>query len=384
VSAGSDLDLRTLTSAQLEAAFESAEPLTVGIEEEVMLLDPQTFDLWPGAGELLGRLRGDPRFKPELPASQLEILTAPTSSAEEALASLAAGRQDLVNAASGQARPAAAGVHPFSPAMGELNSSERYGRIRDEYGGIARRQLVAALQVHVSIGGADRTLRVYNALRGYLPEIAALAANAPIYEGRDTGLASVRPKIAELLPRQGMPPAIESWAAFAGELRWGAVAGVVGEPRLWWWELRPHADFGTLEVRVPDAQTSLADAGAVVGFVHCLAAWLCERHDGGEELRAVPTWRIEENRWSAARYGVAGRMADLQSGETEPTRERLLALMDGLEPVSRRLGSTALLDSARQLAEENGASRQREAFESAGAVGLTAWLADRFLAGDVG
>ncbi len=379
MSAGSDLDLRTLTAAQLEAVFESPEPLTVGVEEEVMLLDPQTFDLWPGAGELLGRLQGDPRFKPELPASQLEILTTPTSSAEEALASLAAGRQDLVNAASGQARPAAAGVHPFSPAMGELNSSERYGRIRDEYGGIARRQLVAALQVHVSIGGAERTLRVYNALRGHLPEIAALAANAPIYEGRDTGLASVRPKIAELLPRQGMPPAIESWAAFAGELRWGAVAGVVAEPRLWWWELRPHAEFGTLEVRVPDAQTSLADAGGVVGFVHCLAAWLCERHDAGEELGAAPTWRIEENRWSAARYGVAGRMADLQTGGTVPTRERLLALMDELEPVSRRLGSTALLDSARRLAEENGASRQRETFESAGAVGLAAWLADRFL-----
>jgi carboxylate-amine ligase len=379
VSAGSDLELRTLTAAQLEAVFESPEPLWVGIEEEVMLLDPQTFDLWPGAPELLARLRGDPRFKPELPASQLEIITAPTPSPEEALAALAAGRQDLANAARGEARPAAAGVHPFSPAMGELNSSERYEHIRAEYGGIARRQLVAALQVHVSIGGAERTLRVYNALRGYLPEIAALAANAPIYEGRDTGLASVRPKIAELLPRQGAPPAIESWATFASELRWGALAGAVGEPRLWWWELRPHAEFGTLEVRVPDAQTSVGEAGSVVGFVHSLAAWLCERYDAGEELTAAPTWRIEENRWSAARHGLDGDLADLESGETTPTRERLLELIEEVEPVGRRLGSKALLESARSLATANGAMRQRETFESRGAVGVAAALADRFL-----
>jgi carboxylate-amine ligase len=377
VSAG--LDPRTLTAGQLEAVFESPEPLAVGIEEEVMLLDAATFDLWPGAGELLGRLQGDPRFKPELPASQLEIITAPTPSAEEALASLAAGRQDLANAARGEARPAVAGVHPFSPALGELGSAERYEHIRDEYGGIARRQLVAALQVHVAIGGADRTLRVYNAMRGYLPEIAALAANAPIYEGRDTGLASVRPKIAELLPRQGVPPAIETWASFADELRWGALAGAVGEPRLWWWELRPHAEFGTLEVRVPDAQTSLDDAAGIVGFVHCLAAWLCERHDAGEDLATAPTWRIEQNRWSAARYGVDGRMADLKSGETRPTRERLLDLMDVLDSASHRLGEAALLDSARRLTEVNGAMRQRQTFESAGAVGLAAWLAERFL-----
>ncbi len=379
MSAGSDLDLRTLTAAQLEAVFESPEPLTVGIEDEVMLLDTDTLDLWPGAAALLARLQGDPRFKPELPASQLEIITAPTPSAEEALASLAAGRQGLADAARGEARPAAAGVHPFSPAMGELGSSERYEHIRNEYGGIARRQLVAALQVHVSIGGADRTLRVYNAMRSYLPEIAALAANAPIYEGRDTGLASVRPKIAELLPRQGVPPAIETWASFAGELRWGALAGAVDEPRLWWWELRPHAEFGTVEVRVPDAQTSLDDAAGIVGFVHCLAAWLCERHDAGEDLVAAPTWRIEQNRWSAARYGVEGRMADLESGETKPTRERLVELMGELEPASHRLGSTGLLASARRLADANGAIRQRETFESEGAVGLAAWLAERFL-----
>jgi carboxylate-amine ligase len=379
VSAGSDLDLRTLTAAQLEAVFERAEPLTIGIEEEVMLLDPETFDLWPGAAELLGRLRGDPRFKAELPASQLEIITAPTTSADEALAALGAGREDLVNAARGEARPAVAGVHPFSSARGELASSELYAHIIAEYEPVARRQLVGALQVHVAAGGAARTLAVYNALRGYLPEIAALAANAAIYEGRDSGLASVRPKIAELLPRQGVPPAIESWADLARAFRWGARAGAMEAPRMWWWELRPHLEFGTLEVRVPDAQTSLDDASGIVGFVQCLVARLCELHDAGEDLDAPPTWRIEENRWSAARHGLEGRMADLETGEAKPTRERLVELMEEVEPAADRLGSATLLSSARRLAEVNGAIRQRETFASAGAVGLATSLADRFL-----
>src|SRR5213075_2861884 len=134
------------------------------------------------------------------------------------------------------------------------------------------------LQVHVAPGDAERTLAVYNALRGHLPELAALAANAPFHAGRDTGFASVRPLIGGLLPRQGVPPAIPSWEAFAETLRWGRVAGAVPEPRRWWWELRPHLAFGTLELRVPDAQTTVADAAAVAAFVHALVARLGERH----------------------------------------------------------------------------------------------------------
>ena len=379
VSAGSDLDLRTLTAAQLEAVFESPEPLTVGIEDEVMLLDADTLDLWPGAAALLARLEGDPRFKSELPASQLEIITAPTSSAEEALASLAAGRQGLADAARGEARPAAAGVHPFSPAMGELGSSERYEHIRNEYGGIARRQLVAALQVHVSHrrGGSNppasttRCAVTYRRSQPWPPTPRSTKAVTPAW--RRYGRRSPSCSPARECRRN------RDLGIVRGRAPVGALAGAVGEPRLWWWELRPHAEFGTLEVRVPDAQTSLDDAAGIVGFVHCLAAWLCERHDAGEDLVAAPTWRIEQNRWSAARYGVEGRMADLESGETKLTRERLVGLMGELEPASRRLGSTGLLASARRLADANGAIRQRETFESEGAVGLAAWLAERFL-----
>lgn len=348
-----------------------------------MLLDPVTLDLLPRGHEVLARLDSDRRFKSELPAAQVEIMTGPAASAEEALVALATGRRDFAAAADGVARLAVAGVHPFAAVEGELTSSERYDRIAGEYGRVARRQLVASLQVHVAVGGVERTLSVYNALRGYLPEVAALAANAAVYGGEDTGMASVRPTIAGMLPRQGVPPEIASWESFADELRWGARAGSVLQPSFWWWELRPNTKFGTLEVRVADAQTRLAEAAGVVALVQALVAWLSQRHDEGEQLAAPATWRIEENRWSAARHGVEGRMADLETGEPETTRGRLRRLLGELEPVSRRLGSQRLLGEAWNLVGTNGAMRQRKLFRSAGVNGLTAWLSEHFLEEDL-
>ena len=356
-----------ITAAALRHAFDAPEPLTVGLEEELMLLDPESLQLAPRAGELLARLDRDPRFKPELPAAHVEIVTPPLPDVGAAVAELAAGRERLAAAAEGLVRPAGAGVHPFSPAEGRLSDGERYDRIRAEYGRVAERQLVCALQVHVAVGGADRTLAVHNALRGYLPEIAALAANAPFLEGADTGMASVRPKISETLPRQGVPPPIESVEALAEELRWGAAAGALPEPGFWWWELRPHATFGTLELRVPDAQTTLAEAEGVAAFAHALVRRLAERHDAGEELGVPATWRIEQNRWSACRYGVEGEMADLETGERRPTRDRLLELIE-------QLGAEA----ARPLAQRNGAIQQREVAQEHGTAGVARWLAERF------
>ena len=359
--------------------FDAVEPLTVGLEEEVMLLEPDTLELLACAPEVLGRLPDDGRFKLEMPASQIELLTSPRRQVPEAIADLRAARVVLLDALDGLARPAAAGVHPFSAAEGPLNADPRFAHTVDEYGPAARRQLVCALQVHVAVGGSERTLAVYNALREQLPLLAALAANAPVYEGRDSGLASVRPKIAELLPRQGVPPALTGWDELEGELRWGAAAGIVPGPGSWWWELRPHLGYGTLELRVPDAQTTLADAGAIAAVTQSLVASLAERHDaGGEEVDPVPTWRIEENRWAACRHGVEAEFADLRSGERRPAREALHALVDRLEPFAERLGAVEPLEHARKLAERSGAMRQREVFAETGAHGLAEWLARRF------
>jgi carboxylate-amine ligase len=277
----------------------------------------------------------------------------------EALTCLADGRRRLAEAARGIALPAAAGVHPFAAPLGELNVGERYDAILADYGDVARAQLVCALQIHVALGSADATLAVYNALRGHLPELAALAANAPFHAGRDTGLASVRPLIGGLLPRQGVPPVIASWEAFAAMLAWARV-----EPRRWWWELRPHPAFGTLEVRVCDTQTTLADARAVVSFTYALVAWLARRHFDGEPLGAPDSWRIAENRWVACRWGVEGVFTDLETGERRPVR-------DVLRERAEQIGCSGI----EPLIERNGAMRLRE-------VGLSSsarWLVDSFL-----
>ena len=371
---------RSPTAADLHAAFDRPAPLTVGLEEEVMLLDPETLDLAPRAEQMLAALDGDPRFKLELPAAQLEILTPPSQRVGQAADVLAAGRRRLHAMGGSLARPACAGVHPFAAAEGALNRGERYEHIEAEYGLVARRQLVFGLQVHVAVRGADRALAVYNGLRSHLPELAALAANAPFHGGRDTGLASMRPLISGALPRQGVPPALESWEQLAAELRWGAQAGATPEPRMWWWEVRPHPAYGTLEVRVPDAQVTVRDAAAVAAVVHALAAWLADRHDAGEQLASAPTWRIAENRWRACRHGLDAPLADLCSGETLPARERLALLLEELGPTATRIGCRRELDCARTLLEANGAERQRAVAVARGVRGLVEWLAERFLA----
>ncbi len=185
-----------LDARELRRRFDAAGGLTVGVEEETMLLDLATHDLAPVAGEVLERLGGDPRFKPELPAAQLEIATAPSASVADAIAQLAAARRDLAAACAGLALPAVAGVHLDRGRRGILNRGARYELLQRQYRAIARRQLVAGLQVHVAVGGAERTLAVHDGLRSYLPELAALAANAPFHAGRDSGLASIRPTIS--------------------------------------------------------------------------------------------------------------------------------------------------------------------------------------------
>ena len=280
---------------------------------------------------------------------------------------MAAGRREL--AAASELRFAAAGTHPFAAPLGALTPGERYDAILREYGDVARSQEVCALQVHVPVG--ERTLEVYNALRGHLPELAALAANAPFHAGRDTGMASVRPLISGLLPRQGVPPVIASWEHFASILSWGEASGAVPEWGRWWFELRPHLSFGTLELRVCDSQACIADVAAVAGFAHALVAWLAERELG----EPAESWRIAENRWVACRWGLDGVFADLVTGERRPVREVLHARVEDLRPVAARIGAD--LSGVDALIERNGALKQR-------AVGLeraTAWLAGEFLKG---
>ena len=340
----------------MREAFEAPSAATVGLEEELMLLDAETLDLAPHAPEVVDALGGDPRFKLEMPAAQLEIVTAPHPTVAAAARELAEARAALARAVEGRFRVAGAGAHPFAAGHGPLNPGPRYDAIGAEYAAVARRQLVFGLHVHVAIRGADRALAVYNALRSHLPALAALAANAPFYEGRDSGLASVRSRISGLLPRQGVPPAFASFEAYQDALRWCGF----DDARQWWWELRLHPLLGTVEVRVPDTQATIEDTAAVATAVHALVTGLAARYDAGERLPVADAWRIDQNRWSACRHGLDGTMRDLETGDLRPTRHVVAAL----------LGEVPDLD---------GAARQREVAASLGLRGLVGWLADRFV-----
>ncbi len=363
--------------AALRERFDAVEPLTVGIEEEAILVDSETLGPLPRATEVLERLDGDPRFKLELPAAQLEIVLPPTATVAESVRELALARRELAAAAEGTGRLLAAAAHPMAPPRAALNTGGHHAAIAAEYGAVAELQGVCALQVHVAVGGHARTLAVYNALRSHLPELAALAANAPYFAGEDTGLASMRPKICDLLPRQGVPPALQSWDELTAAHVWGEAAGALPVPGRWWWELRPHPRHGTLELRVPDTQSTVADATAVAAFAHALVAWLAARHDGGDLHAPDPTWRIEENRWQACRYGLDGELADLRTGEPEPARERIAHRLEELAPAAVAVGCAAELEQTARLLRENGAERQRRA---GGPRAATVQLVEEYLA----
>jgi carboxylate-amine ligase len=166
-----------------------------------------------------------------------------------------------------------------------------------------------------------------------------------------------------------VPPLLESWAAFAADLSWGARSGVVSEPRRWWWELRPHVVHGTIEVRVPDVQADPRAMTAIVTTVHALVAHLATQDEAEPLVEAAATWRIAENRWAALRDGVHGTQLDLASGESTPTARRLHGLLDTIEPCAR-----GGLDAARALVERNGADHLRDV----GIHRASRWLVDSF------
>jgi glutamate---cysteine ligase / carboxylate-amine ligase len=352
---------------------------TIGVEEELMLLHPDTLDLLPAAARVRAELGETVSLRTELPAAQVETASPVCATIGEAAAALASARRTLASGIEGWARLASAGTHPFADPEGELIDDAKYAHLIEEFPWVLPRQLVFGLHVHVAVRGADRALAVHNALRSYLPELAALAGNAPLHAGRDTGLASLRPKICDLLPRQGVPPAWSSWEERAEFERWGRRGGVfpgAGEP---WYELRPHDEVGTIELRVPDSQSTVEDAAGVIAFAAGLVAWLAERHDAGESLPVHDHGRIVENRWRAMRHGLGGSLLDLDSGEAQPTRARIVALIDAVAPAAERLDGAAELEHARTLAARNGAERQRALAAEGGVPGVVEWLAEAFL-----
>jgi glutamate---cysteine ligase / carboxylate-amine ligase len=363
-----------LTLDVCRAAFDRSSSYTIGVEEELMLVFPDSFDLAPVNESVLSWLAGTPGFAPELRASQIEIVTPVCRTPAEVEAALTASRRVLIDTVGDRLGVMAAGTHPFARDFGRLSESTRYRLIEDEFRWAARRALICGLHVHVGVGGADRTLAVYNALRSYLPEIAAIAANSPFFEGEDTGLCSIRPKLAEALPRTGVPPAFPSWADFVEFVRWGRRGGLFPDSTYFWWDLRPSIAHGTLELRVADAQTRIEDAVGIAALVQAMAAWLGDAFDRGEPLPVHESHRIAENSWRALRDGVRGHLVDLDTGCREPTRDRLARLLERIAPAAEQLGSGAELDAVGVLLAGNGADRQRYIASNEGVSALVPWL----------
>ncbi len=360
----------------VQRRFDHAPALTVGVEEEVILLDPETFLPTDAVEDVLAWLDGDPRFKPELRCAQLELVTPPASTVADVVRELAAARRILAERLRGRIRFAALGTHPSSTTISAVTPTRRFREIGEELRWLARAALPCGLHVHVAVDGAERALAVYNAFRSYLPEIAALGANSPFYEGRDTGLASTRLKLREDHPRSGIPPAFDSWKAYTEFVAWGARGAVIRDPSYHWWDLRLNASYGTVELRVADAQTRMDDAAAIAALCQSLAASLVDRYDAGDRLPVHDTHRISENRWRAVRDGLGGELVDLDTGAPFATRERLRDLVGELEPYAVSLGCERELGHALGLVTANGAVRQRAIAAAVGVDRLAGWLSD--------
>jgi glutamate---cysteine ligase / carboxylate-amine ligase len=311
------------------------QALTVGIEEELWILDPQTLELVPAVEKVLAGAAGRELpgvLKTELHASVVELTTAISESVEEAVERLAALRVAAAEIARKQGLTvAASGSYPTSiPAELEIAPEERYREFVDYAGPSVRRQGVSGLHVHVGMPDADTCFRVLETILPWLPLVLAVAANSPYFEGRDTKMLSIRAEVLGFLPRHGAPPAFRSYADWERFIERMAATGVVRDYTSFWWDVRLHPRFGTLEVRAPDQCTSVQRTGTVVRLVHDLCAWALEAPP--REFDPAARGVYDQNRWAASRFGPHGKLI-------HPDRDEALAVPELLRelPVETEL-----------------------------------------------
>lgn len=366
----------TFTEAPAQArrihGFGKTAQYTIGVEEEFQLLDPATFELAPVVDTLLAEVADADRqfIKHELMQSVVETSTPVCASVDEAAESLQHLRQCVIERAElSGARIASAGTTPVSRWQDQvITDKPRYRDIVARMQWIARRELIFGLHVHVGVDSADKCMYVFNAIRSELPLLLALSANSPFWQGATTGLQSSRIKVFDAFPRSGMPPSFPGgWDELEAVLARGATSGLVPDHTYIWWDVRPHPTFGTIEVRICDAQTRLRDTVALSAVIQALVAWHGDRFDVGTPLGDIPPQLlIEENRWSAARYGLDGEMIDFATDELVATRHLLARMLDRIQPVAQRLGSASWFDAAAGMLDQTGASRQLDAWLAGG------------------
>ena len=346
----------------METRFGASAPYTVGVEEEFQLLDPETLALAPLIGDVLADSGpGDEDLiTSELSSSCLEMRSPVYRSVSELADELPGLRRRVRGLAKGGgARLAAAGTHPFSdPSDGPVSEGDHYRRVEEEMGWIARTQAIYGLHVHVAVPDKEGAMRAVAALARQVPLLIALSANSPFWRGQDTRLASTRIKIFDLFPRSGLPPAFRTWSEFEGHVERLVQAGSIPDYTWCWWDVRPHPKFGTVEVRVLDAQTDPARTSALAALVQCIVA-----RASGEDAAPEDPLLTSENKWRATRHGLDAALYDFASGRATGARDVARALVDGLRPISRDLGCEEELEGVLEIVDAGtGAERQRAVF----------------------
>ncbi len=358
---GSTIDL-----AQARETFDTSADLTVGLEEEFALCDPHTLDLAPRFEELRDAAEQvDPLLREgiagELISSELEIVSGRGDDVHDAIERQRDRRRRLfaLAAARGVAL-GATGTHPFADYRAQRNiDTEHYRRVVSDLGYVARRNNTFSLHVHVGVRGADRAVRVCDRLRPVLPTLLAVSANSPFVDGHDAGLHSARTQtFTRTFPRCGVPDAFGSWAAYADYIDLLVQTRSIVEFTQVWWSVRPHFAYGTVEVRICDAQSTAEEAEALEALVVACVGQAARDLDEGVPFADPPGRLVEENLWRAIRHGMDGALLDVDARREVPAATAVEGLLAWTEPVRAELGLEPGLPA------RNGAQRQRAARES--------------------
>ena len=349
--------------------FNGSPQPTLGVELELQILDPGTRNLVAGAPAILEACGGDANVKPELIQSTIELNT-------DVCADVAAVRRELRERVGALAalcdglgyELACAGTHPFSK-WGEqaITEKERYHTLVDRCQWPARRLMIFGLHVHVGVASGEKAIAVFNSLTTYLPHLLSLSASSPFFADADTGLASCRVKIFESLPTAGLPYRFRNWAEFQRLMITLVNARAIQSVREIWWDIRPHPDFGTIEVRICDGLPTLNDVIAMTALVQALVVWLGDQYDEGMYLPVQRHWIVRENKWRAARWSVDADIIVDEDGRLERLSESIAGLVETLAPTARRLGSADELARIGEMLRVGPSyRRQRRIHEEAG------------------
>jgi glutamate---cysteine ligase / carboxylate-amine ligase len=357
--------------------FNSSERSSLGVEVELEIVDRDTRELRSGASEILPLMGADhpggehPKAKHELLESTIEIITGVCATVDEARRDLETTLAELVELADPRGMAfMCSGTHPFSDwALQDITPNPRYARLVEEMQWMARRLQIFGIHVHVGIRSAEKAIAIANALSAYIPHFLALSASSPYWMGRDTGLASSRSKVFEGLPTAGLPYQLSGWDEFEQFMATLVAANAVQSIREVWWDIRPHPDFGTVELRICDGIPTMSEIAAVAALSQSLVDWMDHLLDRGYTLPTPRSWVVRENKWRAARHGIDAEIIVGDSGDNVvPIRDAVHELVEELAPVAERLECTKELRHCLTMLETPSYLRQRSVVDRGGSL----------------